>query len=453
MRATLVNPQPITWSEVATQSGSSNQGFYWPLILVVPALFLLLKACSGFDSAKLSDCVIGASTSDSKLLAKLAAIPNAKQLDLAIDGSGSMLGLTGSAKASAAWKAMLRSVTLASAASGTPVNARRSGSGGLERIQSVREAANPCFFSGCGGFQPVTSSIDSLWKRDPVEKGSVPLRMAITDLEVNDGEISGLVSAIKPHVANGAVIGLLAVKLPFNGRVFNSESQVIHAGESDRPIYLLTTGPKAQVHELLNEIRSKAAMGGVPSGTMQITYMDDRIREPTLKAAAVEGVPIQAITSGLPVRIGNTNYSQASNPDVQFVRLSAQAQGVRLASRPGLSTGKSQFSDLGLVALEPVGSGSTVAGVSVKDVQIQGKDLIVELSVSPGAPASVIRASVPRGQLPEDWWLRWNRGDPSAPEAKEQTDGLLLLLTSLGRLQAPLGSTPASAFCLAFSHT
>jgi hypothetical protein len=419
---------------------------------MVPGLFLLLKACSGLDSARLSDCVIGTEAPDSKLLGKWAAVPPAKQLNLAIDGSGSMLGLTGSAKASAAWKAMLKGVTLAAAASGTPVNARRSGSGGLERIQSVSEAANPCFFSGCGGLEPVTSSIDSLWKRDPVEKDSVPLRMAITDLEVNGGEISGLVSAIKPHVTKGAVIGVLAVKLPFNGRVFNSESQVIHTGESNRPIYLLTTGPKAQVHELLNEIRSKAAMGGVSSDSMQITYLDDLISEPTLKATAVEGVPVRAITSGLPVRIGTTNYSQASNPDVQFVRLSAQAQGVRLASRPGLSTGKSKLSDLGLVALEPVGAGSTVAGVSLKGMLVQGKDLMVELSVPPGAPASVIRASVPRGQLPEDWWMRWNRGDPSAPEAKEQTDGLLLLLTSLGKLQAPAGSTPASAFCLAFSH-
>lgn len=414
---------------------------------------LLLSGCVvSCDTPKLGDCVTGDNQLNSKLTKKLAAVASAKKLDIGIDGSGSMLGLTGSAKASAAWKAMLKGVTLAAAASGTPVSARRSGSGGLQRMQSVSEAANPCFFSGCGGFEPVTSSIDSLWKRDPAEKDSVPLRMAITDLEVNDGEISGLVSAIKPHVSNGAVIGILAVKLPFNGRVFNSESQVIHTGESSRPIYLLTTGPKAQVHELLNEIRSKAAMGGVSTDSMQITYLDDRISEPTLKAAAVEGVPVQAITSGLPVRIGDTNYSQASNPDVQFVRLSAQAQGVRLASRPGLSTGKSKLSDLGLVSLEPVGAGSTVAGVSVKGMQIQDKDLIVELSVSPGAPASVIRASVARGQLPEDWWMRWNRGDPSAPDAKEQTDGLLLLLSSLGKLQAPAGATPASAFCLAFSH-
>jgi hypothetical protein len=121
--------------------------------------------------------------------------------------------------------------------------------------------------------------------------------------------------------------------------------------------------------------------------------------------------------------------------------------------RVNLSTGKSKLNDLGLVTLEPVGTGASVAGVSVKGMQIQEKDLIVELSVSPGVAASVIRASVPRGQLPEDWWMRWNRGDPSAPDAKDQTDGLLLLLTSLGKLQAPEGLTPASAFCLAFSHT
>jgi len=411
-----------------------------------------MKACTAFDSAKLSDCIIGNNSSDSKILAKFATVPSAKQLELAIDGSGSMLGLTGSAKASSAWKALLKGVNLAAAASGTPVKAHRSGSGVLEGIQSVNEADKPCFYSGCGGFAPVTSSLDSLWKREPVEK-AVSLRMAITDLEVNDGEISGLVSAIKPHVTNGAVIGVLAVKLPFSGRVYNSESQVIYTGESQRPIYLLTTGPKVQVHELLNEIRSKAALGGVSSDSMKISFLDDRISEPTLKAAAVEGVPVQAIRSGLPVRIGNINYSQSSNPDYQFVRLSDEAKGLRLSSRSGLSTGKSKLSDLGLVTLEPVGAGASVAGVSVKGMQIQDKDLIVELAISPGVAASVIRASVPRGQLPEDWWMRWNRGDPSAPDAKDQTDGLLLLLTSLGKLQAPAGLTPASAFCLAFSHS
>jgi len=435
---------------MATKAAAANQEKGWVWSAMASGLILMLGACQ--PAARLGDCVTGDDQLISKLQKQWASVPAAKQLDLGIDGSGSMLGLTGSAKTSAAWKAMLRGVTLAAAASGTPVNAQRSGSGRLERIQSVSEAANPCFFSGCGGFAPVTSSLDSLWKREPVEK-AVPLRMAITDLEVNDGEISGLVSAIKPHVTNGAVVGVLAVKLPFSGRVYNSESQVVHSGETQRPIYLLTTGPKAQVHELLNEIRSKAALGGVSSDSMKISYLDDRISEPTLKAAAVEGVPVQAITSGLPVRLGNINYSQSSNPDYQFVRLSPNAKGVRLASRSGLSTDKSKLNDLGLVTLEPVGTGASVAGVSVKGMQIQDKDLIVELSVSPGVAASVIRASVPRGQMPEDWWMRWNRGDPSAPDAKDQTDGLLLLLTSLGKLQAPEGLTPASAFCLAFSHT
>jgi len=434
---------------MATKAAAANQETGWVWIAMASGLILMLGACQ--PAARLGNCVTGDDQLISKLQKQWASVPAAKQLDLGIDGSGSMLGLTGSARTSAAWKAMLRGVTLAAAASGTPVNAQRSGSGRLERIQSVSEAANPCFFSGCGGFAPVTSSLDSLWKREPGEK-AVPLRMAITDLEVNDGEISGLVSAIKPHVTNGAVIGVLAVKLPFSGKVYNSESQVINNGESQRPIYLLTTGSKAQVHELLNEIRSKAVLGGISSDSMKISYLDDRISEPTLKAASVEGMPAQAIQGDLDVRIDNTNYSRASNPDVQFVHLSDQAQGVRLASRSGLTSGKAKFSDLGLVSLEPVGPAATVAGVSVKGMQVQGNDLIVELSVSPGAPASVIRASVPRGKLPEEWWIRWNRGDPSAPEAKQQTDGLLNLLTSLGKLQAPEGSPPASAFCLAFSH-
>jgi hypothetical protein len=92
------------------------------------------------------------------------------------------------------------------------------------------------------------------------------------------------------------------------------------------------------------------------------------------------------------------------------------------------------------------------SGVTVLGLQLQGQQLVMELAIPGQTPAGALRATVPRGLLPEDWWITLNRRDPSSASAKDQTDGLLLLLTSLGSLLVDSGSTPAAAFCLSFSH-
>jgi len=422
-------------------------------------LGLILVVQSIPPAAKLPDCVKGQAPPYKKHMEWWDEIKPESQLTVAIDGSGSMLGLTGSPRAAATWKAMLQAVNLAAAASGTAVKPVRSGSGRLDPIANVTSAVDPCFFAGCGGFSAMTSSLGGLWNEPPVSKEVVPLKMAITDLEVNDGDVSSLVAAIKPHITKGAVIGILAVKIPFKGSVYNSASQVIHTGESERPIYLLTTGPRAQVHSLLNEIRTKAALGGVSTGSMQVTFLEDHVTKPTLVAESVESLPAAQFQGQVPVRIGGKTYRPQANGDYQFVRLTPQAKGIRLFSSPdGISKVRNAGDD-GLVSLQDLSAGSGAVqpdGVNVIGIQMQGSELNINLSIDGNATPAAIRAVIPRGQLPEEWWLRWNRGDPASAEAKDQTDGLLLLLTSLSKLLLPTSSTPsptpAAALCLAFSH-
>lgn len=407
-------------------------------------------------SARLPDCVVGKPAPSAAKLAGWQKVPNASRIDVAIDGSGSMKGLTGSPKATAAWKAVLKGVTLAAASTGQPIQAMRSGSGQLQPLVNVSQAGEPCFFSGCGAYPSVSSSLDAVWKGALPAGPVVPLKVAISDLEVNEGDISGLVAAIKPHVAKGAVIGVLAVKLPFQGTVYNSQSEVVHTGQSQRPIYLLATGPQAQLKAFLNDVRTKAALGGVPTETMQLTFLDEQVNRPTLKAASVQGVPPQAINSGLPIRLANSTYSPGGQSDFQFVRFLSQAEGVRLSSGATVGSSQATLPEIAVVQVEPVvlpsGVESTGSGVSVRGLQLQGQQLVMQLAVPEQIPAGALRATVPRGQLPEDWWITWNRREPSSSSARDQTDGLLLLLTSLGSLLVEPGSTPAAAFCLAFSH-
>lgn len=419
-------------------------------------LLFLLAGCPVVDSARLPECVVGKPAPSAAQIEVWQKVPKATRIDVAIDGSGSMQGLIGSPKATEAWKAVLKGVTLAAASSGETIQALRSGSGQLQPLANVSQAAEPCFFSGCGAYASVTSSLDAVWKGSLPAGPGVPMKVAISDLEVNEGDISGLVAAIKPHVSKGAVIGVLAVKLPFQGSVFNSQSKVVHTGQSQRPIYLLATGPQAQLKAFLNDVRTKAALGGVPSNTMQLTFLDEHVNRPTLKAASVQGVPPQAINSGLPIRLANSTYSPGGQSDYQFVRLLSQAEGVRLGSTTKVGTSQAELPEIAVAEVEPVvlpGALPAMSlGVSVRGLQLQGQQLVMELAIPGATLAGALRATVPRGQLPEDWWISWNRREPSSSSARDQTDGLLLLLTSLGSLLVEPGSTPAAAFCLAFSH-
>ena len=418
------------------------------------AVAILLTACQ--PSQRLPDCVSGNSAPTPAQEVLWSKSKAASSLQLAIDGSGSMLGLTGSPQASASWKAILRAVTLAAASSGAGLQASRIGGSTTQPISNAMQAADPCFFHGCGRYSPVSSNIDALWNAPGLSAQTTPVRLAISDLEVNNGDIARLVGAMEPHVRRGATIAILAIKVPFQGRVFNSEGQVIHTGSAQRPIYLLATGPRRQLHALMSDIRSKAALGGVPTASMQLTFLEDQANAPTLLAKSVKGNPANSLSSGLPVQLAGATYGPGSQADYQLARLSQRTKSVVLNSRREGAIGASPMPDMAIAQLEslPVGGQITSLppGINVQSFQLGNQELALTINIPPGTPSTALRAQVPRGQLPEAWWVSWNRQSSTTATAKEQSDGLLLLLTSLSRLMVSPGTTPAAAFCLAFNY-
>ncbi len=361
-----------------------------------------------------------------------------------------MLGLTGSPEALNTWKSLLKGLNLAAASEGLTLQTQRVGSGTSSAVKSPLKAADPCFFQGCKGFTPVTSSPDSLWKEAKLGDGQIPLRMVVSDLEVNDGDIAKLVGAIKPHVEAGAVIGVLALQLPFQGRVFNSQGEVIHEGEASRPIFLLATGPRDQLHTLMQSVKTKAALAGVPTSSMKLTHLEDQANRATLTARAFSGVPANAVGGGVPIRLGSTTYSPALNEHYQFAKLFSDAKKLTLSSSSNARTQTWQ-SDLGLIQLEEIllpGYSGSLSGVSIGGFALNGSNLDVNIDLPSGNTEQAIRVLVPRGQLPESWWLQWNRTAQESEAPQNQTDGLLLLMTSLGKLMVAPGTTPAAAFCL-----
>ena len=263
-----------------------------------------------------------------------------------------MLGLTGSSEALTTWRSLLKGVNLAAASEGLTLQSKRVGSGSSNKFESPLKAADPCFFKGCGGFKPVTSSLDSLWKEPGLDQGQIPLRMVLSDLEVNNGDIAKLVGAIKPHVEAGAVIAVLALQLPFQGQVYNSRGEVIHQGEAKRPVFLLATGPRDQLHTLMRSVKTKAALAGVPAGSMKLTHLEDQANRTTLTAQSLRGLPANAVGGGVPIRLGGTTYSPAQNADYQFAKLFSDAKGLILSS--SITGNETWRPDLGLIQLEEI---------------------------------------------------------------------------------------------------
>lgn len=412
------------------------------------ALATLLTGCP--PPPTLPDCFTGKAAPTPAQEEKWAAAAKATRLELAIDGSGSMLGLTGSQQGVSAWKSLLLGVTTAASQNGLEVSTSRVGGGKSEKFDGILKSTQPCFFKGCNGFPNVSSSLESVWNTPGLKPKQPPLRIAISDLEVNNGDITNLVASIEPHVKEGAVIGVLAIQLPFNGKVYNSDGEVIYNGKTKRPVYLLATGKQDQLHSLLSDIRTNAAVKGIPTEAIQITLLDRQANEPTLVAKSVMG---EGIGSQAGIQLKGVNYNQYNNPSYQIVWLWPKANGLTINSGSSVASNE-QSPDLGLIRLESIVPKATTVGngVSIKEFSISGRDLSVAIQIPKKAPAQAIRAVVPRGQLPEAWWMGWNRSSNDKEQPQGKTDGLLLLLTSLSKLMVEEGTTPAASLCTAYSH-
>jgi hypothetical protein len=187
---------------------------------------------------------------------------------------------------------------------------------------------------------------------------------------------------------------------------------------------------------------------------MQLTFLDEQANAPTLTAKAVAGLPPASITAGLPIRLAGTTYSPSGDSSYQFAKLYANAEGVTISSGAN-ATLSSQQPDLGLARLEAnplAGDSQGLNGLSIQGFNMIGQELTVAIRIPKNSSGKAFRVVVPRGQLPESWWVDWSRQTPTAAGAHDQTDGLLLLLTSLSKLMVTPGTTPAASLCLAFSR-
>jgi hypothetical protein len=376
-----------------------------------------------------------------------------KQVLIGIDGSGSMLGYSQADKN--VWQRFLQSINQGILRKGLQPVTYRIGGGVAEGPigASVTEAADPCFFKGCADFKPVASSLEKLWALESNAK-VLPLRLLVSDLEVNQNDITSMLGSIRGDIAKGASAGVLGVKAPFKGDVFSSDGQIIYKGSTNRPVFILATGPKEQVSSVLNEIRKTLALKGVNDVRVSMIVSGGVIE--TMKAQWVSGVPTTTATTERTIQIGAKNYSPARNPEYQFIRLDPGATGLSVATMKKWSEG-SERPDFGIADLERLsitGSQTLIAGgMQINSIKISGLNIKVGIDVDNSAESGPYRVVIPAGSLPEQWWVEWDRPEADKSKPGEKTEGFLSLMTSLSRETAgSANAPPAAVMCFALQN-
>ncbi|MFN9630328.1 MAG: hypothetical protein ACK59A_08885 [Cyanobacteriota bacterium] len=352
------------------------------------------------------------------------------------------------------WLRLLQSVNLSAQTLGLQVQALRVGGGTATKLAagSATQASNPCFFEGCGPFPPVASSLQTLWQL-PSSGPSPPLRLLISDLEVNQSDISTLIAGIKTDLNRGASAGVLALRLPFTGQVYDSQGRAFFKGSLNRPVYLLATGPSDQVTTLLEEIRKIMAQKGVQS--QELSLFSDKNTSQSLTARDAIVIPPERGAVGVPLQLSAGRFNPGSNGDYRFLQLRPGATGFSVMTIKPWSGGTSR-PDLGLVQLERIPlspeESTSPGGVRIRNMLVAGSHLRLDLDVPPSTPSGALRATIP--SLPEQWWIDWDREhrkEAKALDKAQTTDGLLLLLNTLNsELREARGAPPAATLCMAF---
>jgi hypothetical protein len=436
----------------ASASKQPHKTFHALGWLIPGTVSIALTGCG----AKLPDCLVGLKSGGGQNQAVATEKPPrvGQQVLIGIDGSGSMLGFA-QANNKNVWPRLLQSISQGVLLKGLQPVTYRIGAGDAEGPVggSVTQAANPCFFKGCAGFRPVASSLETLWTVQGEGK-VLPLRLLVSDLEVNQSDISSLLGGIQSDLGKGASAGLLGLKAPFTGDVFGANGQIIHKGSTNRPIFILATGRKDQVRSVLNEIKKTLALRGITDTRVSTIQPGESIQ--TMTAQWVGGIPAAAATTGINIRIEDKTYGPAQNPGYQFIRLNSGANGLSVATTKKLSEG-TERPDFGIADVERLsidsGQPQAAEGMRISGIEISGSNIKVGIDVDQSAATGLYRVVIPTGSMPEQWWVDWDRAEADTNNVGEKTQGLLLLMTTLSRqIAGSANGPPAAAMCIALQN-
>ena len=371
---------------------------------------------------------------------------------IGLDGSGSLLGHL-QAEGNV-WIRTLQALQLLTASQPVKTMVTRVGGPVPEPVASLQTSANPCFFTGCAPFTPVSSNLAALWRQ--ARPGQ--LTILVSDLETDAALTGALVQAI--GWSQPEAVGVVAVQAPFNGHVFDPfTGKGMGAMNGNRPLYLLVTGPRNPVEMILRD--GAGAFGqvhlqpvfssllpverGATAYARHLDLLNDN-GQPDPRQGIVGGrVPVESLKI---IPVNNMLTVQVEPGQSRQLTLSVQGalndtQGV--AYPPG---------QLILEQYNPEEENWQAAqGVTVQDLRVRNSNLSATVSLAAGLPAALVRARLPAHRGVEDWWLELSASSQEDHDPTEgRTKGLYGLLTSLQASRQD-SNAPRAAFCFAHSPT
>lgn len=374
---------------------------------------------------------------------------------IGLDGSGSLLGHLQAGDN--VWIRTLQALQLLTATQPVKTVVARVGGPAPEPVASLQTSANPCFFTGCDPFAPVSSNLPALWRQ--AQPGQ--LTILVSDLETDATLTGALVQAIDQ--SEPEAVGVVAVQVPFSGQVFDPfTGKAAGPINGNRPLYLLVTGPRDPVEMILRD--GAGAFGQVhlhpvfssllPVGTgatayaSQLDLLNDS-GQPDPQQGAVGGrVPVGSLKV---IPINNVLTVQVEPGQSRQLALSVQGA---LEDTQGAAYPPGQ---LVLEQYNPEKKHWQAAqGVTAQDLRLQNTNFSATVSLDAGLPAGLVRALLPTHRGVEDWWLALSANGHDAhdpPNGEGRTKGLYGLLTSLQASRQPPDAPPAAAFCFAHSPT
>lgn len=372
-----------------------------------------------------------------------------------LDGSGSLLGYLQAEDS--VWIRTLQALQLLTAPQPVKTMVTRVGGPVPEPVTSLQTSANPCFFTGCAPFAPVSSNLPALWRQ--AEPGQ--LTILVSDLEADASLTGALVQAIDR--SEPEAVGVVAVQVPFSGQVFDPfTGKPGGAMDGNRPLYLLVTGPEDGVETILRD--GAGAFGQVhlepvfssllPVGTGSMAFA----KHLDLLDDSGQPDPSQGIV-GKPVSVGSLNIRSFINNMLTVEVEPGQSRQLALSVQGVLEDTRGVAYPPGQLILEHYNPNEkdwqAAQGVTAQDLRLQNGNFSATVSLDEGLPAALIRARLPAHRGVEDWWLTLSangHGSDDAP-TEGRTKGLYGLLTSLQASRQDPDAPPAAAFCFAHSPT
>ena len=381
---------------------------------------------------------------------------------IGLDGSDSLLGhlqVDGNV-----WIRIINAIELLTTAQPVKTVVARVGGPDLEPVASLQASNDPCFFTGCPPFAPVSSNLSVLWQQ--VKPGQ--LTILVSDLETNVSRIGPLVKAIAQ--SEPEAVGVVAIKAPFSGQLFDPfTGKAVGTTSRDRPLYLLVTGPRGPVEGIVDEGAGAFGQSGLESvfssllparttGKPAFAKKLDLLND----SGSIDTKQQPAAIDGRPVFVGTQKITDTAKVRTLELKESGRSWSLVLSVEGPLLDTQGEPYPPGQLVLEqyspwePEEPWQPVQqeGVKVQDLRLQKGNFSASILLESGLPDGFLRARLPANRNVEEWWLALNANGHDGHDSIEgRTRGLYGLLTSLqASLQDP-SAPPAFVFCFAHSRT